>query len=71
MSKVVVVDRVTERLRKAEEISAVPIDFAEGNPVERIRSASRRRARVRPKASTPWATRHTRTARIARSRRPY
>lgn len=36
-SKVFVVDRVTERLHKAEEIGAVPINFAEGNPVEQIK----------------------------------
>ncbi|MER6620609.1 MULTISPECIES: glutathione-independent formaldehyde dehydrogenase [unclassified Streptomyces] len=34
--KVFVVDRVPERLRKAEEIGAVPINFAEGDPVEQI-----------------------------------
>ncbi|MFF3560884.1 glutathione-independent formaldehyde dehydrogenase [Streptomyces sp. NPDC002574] len=36
-SKVFVVDRVTERLQKAEEIGAIPINFAEGNPVEQIK----------------------------------
>jgi len=36
-SKVFVVDRVTERLQKAEEIGAVPVNFAEGNPVEQIK----------------------------------
>ncbi|MET7293931.1 glutathione-independent formaldehyde dehydrogenase [Streptomyces griseoloalbus] len=35
-SKVFVVDRVAERLQKAEEIGAVPIDFSEGDPVEQI-----------------------------------
>ncbi|MFC8369295.1 MULTISPECIES: glutathione-independent formaldehyde dehydrogenase [unclassified Streptomyces] len=34
--KVFVVDRVPERLQKAEEIGAVPINFAEGDPVEQI-----------------------------------
>ncbi|WP_030858777.1 glutathione-independent formaldehyde dehydrogenase [Streptomyces sp. NRRL S-37] len=34
--KVFVVDRVPERLRKAEEIGAVPVNFAEGDPVEQI-----------------------------------
>ncbi|MEU5593027.1 glutathione-independent formaldehyde dehydrogenase [Streptomyces sp. NPDC020298] len=36
-SKVFVVDRVTERLQKAEEIGAVPIDFTEGNPAQQIK----------------------------------
>jgi glutathione-independent formaldehyde dehydrogenase len=36
-SKVFVVDRVLERLQKAEEIGAIPINFAEGNPVEQIK----------------------------------
>jgi glutathione-independent formaldehyde dehydrogenase len=35
--KVFVVDRVPERLQKAEEIGAVPINFAEGDPVEQIK----------------------------------
>ncbi|MDL5206548.1 glutathione-independent formaldehyde dehydrogenase [Streptomyces sp. ALI-76-A] len=34
--KVFVVDRVAERLQKAEEIGAIPVNFAEGNPVEQI-----------------------------------
>jgi len=36
-SKVFVVDRVPERLEKAERIGAVPINFAEGSPVEQIK----------------------------------
>ncbi|MGW5613451.1 glutathione-independent formaldehyde dehydrogenase [Streptomyces sp. NPDC003877] len=36
-SKVFVVDRVAERLQKAEEIGAVPIDFTQGNPAEQIK----------------------------------
>ena len=35
-SVVFVVDRVPERLQKAEEIGAVPINFTEGNPAEQI-----------------------------------
>ena len=35
--KVFVVDRVPERLRRAEEIGAVPVDFSGGDPVEQIR----------------------------------
>ncbi|MGY0068940.1 glutathione-independent formaldehyde dehydrogenase [Streptomyces sp. QTS137] len=35
--KVFVVDRVPERLQKAEEIGAVPVDFSEGDPVEQIK----------------------------------
>ncbi len=36
-SKVFVVDRVPERLEKAREIGAVPINFAEGDPVQQIK----------------------------------
>ncbi|NGO45864.1 glutathione-independent formaldehyde dehydrogenase [Streptomyces ureilyticus] len=35
--KVFVVDRVAERLQKAEEIGAIPVNFADGNPVEQIK----------------------------------
>jgi glutathione-independent formaldehyde dehydrogenase len=35
-SVVYVVDRVPERLEKAEEIGCVPIDFSKGDPVEQI-----------------------------------
>jgi glutathione-independent formaldehyde dehydrogenase len=35
--KVFVVDRVLERLQKAAEIGAIPINFAEGNPVDQIK----------------------------------
>ncbi|MFD8260593.1 glutathione-independent formaldehyde dehydrogenase [Streptomyces griseoluteus] len=37
-SKVFVVDRVPERLAKAEEIGAIPIDFTKGDPVEQIKA---------------------------------
>jgi glutathione-independent formaldehyde dehydrogenase len=36
-AKVFVVDRIAERLQKAQEIGAVPINFAEGSPVEQIK----------------------------------
>ncbi|MEG8279372.1 glutathione-independent formaldehyde dehydrogenase [Streptomyces sp. AHA2] len=36
-SKVFVVDRVAERLQKAEEIGAIPVDFTRGDPAEQIR----------------------------------
>ena len=36
-AKVFVVDRVPERLAKAEEIGAVPIDFSKGDPAGQIR----------------------------------
>jgi glutathione-independent formaldehyde dehydrogenase len=36
-AKVFVVDRVPERLAKAEQIGAVPIDFTAGDPAEQIR----------------------------------
>jgi glutathione-independent formaldehyde dehydrogenase len=35
--KVFVVDRIAERLRKAEEIGAVPIDFTQGDAAEQIK----------------------------------
>ncbi|MEV5935655.1 glutathione-independent formaldehyde dehydrogenase [Streptomyces sp. NPDC052079] len=34
--KVFAVDRVPERLQKAQEIGAIPIDFSKGDPVEQI-----------------------------------
>ena len=37
-SKVFSVDRVPERLSKAKEIGAIPINFDEGDPVEQIKS---------------------------------
>ncbi|MFB7775322.1 glutathione-independent formaldehyde dehydrogenase [Streptomyces bauhiniae] len=37
-SKVFVVDRVPERLAKAEEIGAIPIDFTQGDPAEQIKA---------------------------------
>jgi glutathione-independent formaldehyde dehydrogenase len=36
-SKVFVVDRVPERLQKAREIGAVPVDFSKGDPVAQIK----------------------------------
>jgi glutathione-independent formaldehyde dehydrogenase len=36
-SRVFVVDRIPERLAKAEEIGAVPINFEEGHPAEQIK----------------------------------
>lgn len=36
--KVFVVDRVPERLQKAEEIGAVPINFSEGSPADQIKA---------------------------------
>ncbi|MBK0865974.1 MAG: glutathione-independent formaldehyde dehydrogenase [Saccharopolyspora sp.] len=36
-SRVFCVDRVPERLAKAEEIGAIPIDFSAGDPVEQIK----------------------------------
>jgi glutathione-independent formaldehyde dehydrogenase len=38
-TEVYVVDMVAERLEKAGEIGAVPIDFLEGDPVEQIMEA--------------------------------
>jgi len=35
-SKVFIVDRVAERLAKAKDIGAIPIDFTEGEPAEQI-----------------------------------
>ncbi|MEU2911718.1 glutathione-independent formaldehyde dehydrogenase [Streptomyces massasporeus] len=36
-SKVFVVDRVAERLQKAREIGAIPVDFTQGSPAEQIK----------------------------------
>jgi glutathione-independent formaldehyde dehydrogenase len=36
-AEVYVVDRVPERLQKAKDIGAIPIDFSKGDPVEQIR----------------------------------
>ncbi|HEY4053599.1 MAG TPA: glutathione-independent formaldehyde dehydrogenase [Terriglobales bacterium] len=36
-SEVYVVDRVPERLKKAEELGATPVDFSKGDPVEQIK----------------------------------
>jgi glutathione-independent formaldehyde dehydrogenase len=36
-AEVYVVDRVPERLQKAREIGAIPIDFSKGDPVQQIR----------------------------------
>jgi glutathione-independent formaldehyde dehydrogenase len=38
-SQVFVVDRIPERLQKAEEIGAVPVDFTEGDPAEQVKDA--------------------------------
>jgi len=40
-SKVFVVDRVPERLAKAKEIGAVPINFEEGNPADQIKEQAK------------------------------
>ena len=35
-AEVYVVDNVAERLEKAKELGAIPVDFIQGDPVERI-----------------------------------
>jgi glutathione-independent formaldehyde dehydrogenase len=40
-SRVFVVDRVPERLAKASEIGAVPVDFSRGDPVQQIKDQTR------------------------------
>jgi len=35
-AEVYVVDKVAERLEKAKEVGAIPVDFIQGDPVERI-----------------------------------
>jgi glutathione-independent formaldehyde dehydrogenase len=40
-SRVFVVDRVPERLAKASEIGAVPVDFSRGDPVQQIKDETR------------------------------
>lgn len=46
-SEVFVVDWVQERLEKAREIGAEPIDFRQGDPVEQIKERHRRKAGFR------------------------
>jgi glutathione-independent formaldehyde dehydrogenase len=41
-SEVYVVDNIRERLDKAEELGAIPVDFSEGDPVEQIFQLRRR-----------------------------
>jgi glutathione-independent formaldehyde dehydrogenase len=41
-SEVYVVDRVLERLRKAEELGATPVDLSKGDPVEQIKKLRRK-----------------------------
>src|ERR671939_384969 len=45
-AEVYVVDMIPERLEKAGEIGAVPINFLEGDPVEQIMEARRRNPRL-------------------------
>ena len=45
-AEVYVVDMIPERLEKAGEIGAVPIDFLEGDPVEQIMEVRRRNPRL-------------------------
>jgi glutathione-independent formaldehyde dehydrogenase len=47
-SEIYVVDGVDERLAKARQIGAEPIDFRHGDPVEQILSARRRGGKIRP-----------------------
>jgi glutathione-independent formaldehyde dehydrogenase len=42
-AEVYVVDRVPERLEKAGELGAVPVNFADGDPVDQIKELRRRR----------------------------
>ncbi len=51
--EVYVVDRVPERLDKAAELGAIPVDFSDGDPVERIRELRRARMGSVP----PWTGR--------------
>lgn len=43
-SEVYVVDRISERLAKAKELGAIPVDFTDGDPVEQIRALRRSRS---------------------------
>jgi glutathione-independent formaldehyde dehydrogenase len=61
----VAVDRVAERLAKAKDIGAIPIDFTEGEPAGQIKVQTRG---APTGASTPSVTRPGRTAARARSR---
>lgn len=45
-SEVYVVDNVAERLDKAEELGATPIDFSEGDPVEQIFALRKKKTEI-------------------------
>jgi glutathione-independent formaldehyde dehydrogenase len=49
-----VVDRVPERLDKAGELGATPVDFGDGDPAERIRELRRGWAPSRRGATGRW-----------------
>ena len=51
-SEVYVVDNIAERLEKAEELGATPVDFSKGDPVEQI-SNSEKRTRGFRRATDP------------------
>lgn len=51
-SEVFVVDRSLERLNKAQQIGAIPIDFSKGNPVEQIKDR-RKKSRAVQQAMRP------------------
>ncbi len=60
--QVFVVDAIPERLEKAGELGAVPIDMREGDPVERIREQIARDAGSHGAAQRrTWARRHAST----------
>jgi glutathione-independent formaldehyde dehydrogenase len=49
-SEVYVVDRVPERLAKAKEFDAIPIDFSNGDPVEQILAERKKRQEMQQSA---------------------
>ena len=50
-NEVYVVDYIPERLKKAEELGAIPINFTSGDPVEQIKEM---RSRTRKNAGPTW-----------------
>ena len=64
-----VVDRVPERLQKAEEIGAIPVNFAEGDPVEQIKDQTEGEGTDKGVDAVGYQA-QAHAARTARSRRP-
>ena len=51
-SQVYVVDNIPERLEKAEELGATPVDFSQGDPVEQIFALRKKQKLIHAKPET-------------------